>query len=69
MSKNEGKIKNILGIDRIDNVAGIVRKVDTLGRITLPKETRKMLRMKSGEAVEMITFKNGIFVRKYEERE
>lgn len=67
MSKNEGKIKNILGIDRIDNVAGIVRKVDTLGRITLPKETRKMLRMKSGETIEMITFKNGIFVRKYEE--
>lgn len=66
MSKNEGKIKNILGIDRIDNVAGIVRKVDTLGRIVIPKEARKMLNLKDGETIEMITFKNGIFVRKYE---
>lgn len=65
--KSEEEKKKILGIDKLENVAGITRKLDTLGRITLPKETRKMLRMKSGEAVEMITFKNGIFVRKYEE--
>lgn len=64
--KSEEEKKKILGIDKLENVAGITRKLDTLGRITLPKETRKMLRMKSGEAVEMITFKNGIFVRKYE---
>ena len=63
---SEEEKKKILGIDRLENVAGITRKLDTLGRIVIPKETRKMLRMKSGEAVEMITFKNGIFVRKYE---
>ena len=64
--KSEEEKRKILGMDKLENVAGITRKLDTLGRITLPKETRKMLRMKSGEAVEMITFKNGIFVRKYE---
>lgn len=63
---NDEKIKNELGINRIDNVAGIVRKVDELGRITLPKEARKMLQIETGNKVEMITFKNGVFVRKYE---
>lgn len=64
--KSEEEKKKILGMDKLENVAGITRKLDTLGRIVIPKETRKMLNLKDGETIEMITFKNGIFVRKYE---
>ena len=64
---SEEEKKKILGIDRLENVAGITRKLDTLGRIVIPKEARKMLNLKEKEKIEMITFKNGIVVRKYEE--
>lgn len=64
--KSEEEKKKILGIDKLENVAGITRKLGALGRIVIPKETRKMLNLKDGETIEMITFKNGIFVRKYE---
>lgn len=64
--ESEEEKKKILGIDKLENVAGITRKLDTLGRIVIPKEARKMLNLKDGETIEMITFKNGIFVRKYE---
>ena len=66
--KSEKEKKKILGIDKLENVAGITRKLDTLGRIVIPKEARKMLNLKEKEKIEMITFKNGIFVRKYEEK-
>ena len=64
--KSEEEKKKILGIDKLENVGGITRKLDTLGRIVIPKEARKMLNLKEKEKIEMITFKNGIFVRKYE---
>lgn len=64
--KSEEEKRKILGMDKLENVAGITRKLDTLGRIVIPKEARKMLNLKDGETIEMITFKNGIFVRKYE---
>lgn len=66
--KSEEEKRKILGMDKLENVAGITRKLDALGRIVIPKEARKMLNLKDGETIEMITFKNGIFVRKYEEK-
>lgn len=65
--KSEEEKRKTLGMDKLENVAGITRKLDALGRIVIPKEARKMLNLKDGETIEMITFKNGIFVRKYEE--
>ena len=32
---------------------GIVRKIDELGRIVIPKEMRKTMRIKEGEALEI----------------
>lgn len=45
---------------------GIVRRIDDLGRIVIPKEIRRALRMETGEAVEIYTNKNGeIILKKY----
>lgn len=38
---------------------GIVRKLDDLGRITLPKEMRTSMKLKEGDPVEMY-FNNGV---------
>ena len=44
----------------------IVRHIDDLGRISIPKEIRRALRMETGEQVEMRTNKNGeIILKKY----
>ncbi len=48
-------------------MAGIVRKIDELGRIVIPKEIRKVLRIKDGEALEIHCQKDGIFLKKYSE--
>lgn len=48
---SEEEKKKILGIDRLENVAGITRKLDTLGRIVIPKEARKMLNLKEKEKI------------------
>lgn len=45
---------------------GIVRKVDGLGRIVLPKELRKVLRICTGDPVEMYVDSDGIFVKKFD---
>lgn len=45
---------------------GIVRHIDDLGRISIPKEIRRALRMETGEQVELYTNKNGeIILKKY----
>ena len=33
---------------------GMVRKIDELGRVVLPKEMRRVLNIKTGSSVEMI---------------
>lgn len=35
-------------------VTGIVRKVDNLGRIVIPKETRKTLQVDTGDALKFL---------------
>mgnify|MGYP002151105067 CR=1 FL=1 len=45
---------------------GIVRKVDELGRVVIPKEIRKTLRIKEGAPLEIFTDKEGeIILKKY----
>lgn len=45
---------------------GIIRRIDDLGRIVIPKEIRRALRMETGESVEIYTNKNGeIVLKKY----
>lgn len=45
---------------------GIVRRIDDLGRIVVPKEIRKVLRIKEGTPLEIFTGKEGeIVLKKY----
>ena len=45
---------------------GVVRRIDDLGRVVIPKEIRKTLRIKEGEPLEIFTDKDGsILLRKY----
>ncbi len=45
---------------------GVVRRIDDLGRIVIPKEIRKTLRIKEGTPLEIFTEKDGdIILRKY----
>jgi len=48
-------------------MAGIVRKIDELGRIVIPKEIRKTLRIKDGESLEILCLEEGILLKKYSE--
>lgn len=46
--------------------AGIVRRIDDLGRIVVPKEIRKVLRIREGDPLEIFTGKEGeIVLKKY----
>ncbi len=47
-----------------ENVVGIIRRVDDLGRIVIPRETRRNLKIEEGEPLEIIGLKNGVFLRK-----
>ena len=45
---------------------GIVRRIDDLGRIVIPKEIRRTLRLKDGDALEIYTDTNGeVIFKKY----
>lgn len=45
---------------------GVVRRIDDLGRIVIPKEIRKTLRIKEGTPLEIFTEKDGdIILKKY----
>ena len=45
---------------------GIVRKVDELGRIVLPIETRRRLELEPGDGVEIFVEKDRVILKKYE---
>lgn len=45
---------------------GVVRKIDELGRIVIPKEIRKNLNIRNGEDVSIFVKDNMIFLKKYE---
>lgn len=43
---------------------GIVRKVDDLGRIVIPKEIRKSLQIREGDLLEIFIDENGVYFYK-----
>lgn len=47
------------------NSNSIIRKVDDLGRIVIPKELRKKLNIKINDNIEMYIDNNNIIIRKY----
>ncbi|MBE7087185.1 MAG: AbrB/MazE/SpoVT family DNA-binding domain-containing protein [Clostridiales bacterium] len=44
---------------------GIVRRIDELGRVVIPKEIRKTLRIKEGDPLEIYMDKDELFFKKY----
>lgn len=42
---------------------GIIRKVDSLGRVTLPKEMRRLFQLGKDDWVEMLATDEGILLR------
>lgn len=48
----------------LGNTRGLIRKLGSLGRVTLPQEYRNILEMKERQEVEIFLLKNGIYIRK-----
>ena len=44
---------------------GIIRRIDDLGRIVIPKELRKTLRIKNGDSLEIFVDNEDIVLKKY----
>lgn len=44
---------------------GVIRRIDELGRIVIPKEIRKKLRIKNGESLEIFVENDDIVLKKY----
>ena len=45
---------------------GIVRRIDELGRVVIPKEIRRTLRIREGDALEVYTDSDGgVILKKY----
>lgn len=51
---------------KIMKATGIVRRIDHLGRLVIPKEIRKKLQLKEGSAVEFYTEDNKVIVTKFD---
>ena len=47
---------------------GVVRRIDELGRIVIPKEIRKSMRIKNGDSLEIFLNDEDIVLRKYSPR-
>ena len=43
---------------------GVVRRIDDLGRVVIPKEIRKTLRIKEGDPLEIFTDREGGIILK-----
>lgn len=44
---------------------GIVRRIDDLGRVVIPKDIRRTLAIREGDALEIYTTDGGVLFRKY----
>lgn len=44
---------------------GIVRRIDDLGRVVIPKEIRRSMKIREGDALEIFTSNEGVTFRKY----
>jgi AbrB family transcriptional regulator (stage V sporulation protein T) len=51
---------------KIMKATGVVRRIDDLGRVVIPKEIRKTLRIKEGDPLEIFTDREGqVILKKY----
>lgn len=48
---------------------GILRRIDDLGRVVIPKEIRRTFGIKEGDALEISTIEGGIVLSKYNDEE
>jgi stage V sporulation protein T len=49
------------------NQTGIVRRIDDLGRVAIPKELRRVLKVGEGDPIEFFVGSDGdLIIRKYE---
>ena len=46
---------------------GILRRIDELGRVVIPKEIRKTMKMREGEELEIFTTEEEVVLKKYSE--
>jgi len=44
---------------------GIIRRIDDLGRVVIPKEIRRTLRIHEGDPMELCVHDGGVFLKKY----
>lgn len=44
---------------------GIVRRIDELGRVVIPKEIRRTMRIKEGEELEVFTTEDALILKKF----
>ncbi|MDO5568688.1 MAG: stage V sporulation T C-terminal domain-containing protein [bacterium] len=44
---------------------GVIRRIDDLGRIVIPKEIRKNLRIKNGDSLEIMVDEENLILKKY----
>ena len=44
---------------------GIVRRIDELGRVVIPKEIRRTLRIREGDPLEIFTDRDELMLKKY----
>jgi AbrB family transcriptional regulator (stage V sporulation protein T) len=48
------------------NATGLIRRIDDLGRIVIPKEIRRILRVREGDPMEIFISSNGeVLLKKY----
>ena len=47
-------------------VKGIIRRIDDLGRIVIPKEMRRKLKINEGDPLEIIFANDGILLKPYD---
>ena len=48
---------------------GILRRIDDLGRVVIPKEIRRSMRIKEGDALEIFTEKDMLCLKRYNPNE
>ena len=64
-TNNNFKLKINKG-GKILKATGVVRRIDDLGRIVIPKEIRRTLRIKEGDPLEIFTDREGqVILKKY----
>ena len=47
-------------------VTGIIRRMDDLGRVVIPKEVRRQLNLREGDPMEIFIHEQGVFYKKYD---